>query len=154
MSYPRMARIRQRLDARMVEDVAVEVRRELERIGVLSVVRDAETVAVRVPEWTERGAVVCKVNDRPRNVTWSGGYVELNSLNPGDAVTVEFPMTTKTLFRVIGDIPYRLRIRGSTVVDIGPKGKVIPLYQRERYECDEAPAKKVARFVSGEQVYW
>lgn len=46
MSYPKMARIRQRFDAPVVKDVPAEVRRELERIGVSSAVRDGETVAV------------------------------------------------------------------------------------------------------------
>lgn len=46
MGYPKMARIRQRFDAPVVEDIAAAVRRELEQIGVLSAVRDEETVAI------------------------------------------------------------------------------------------------------------
>jgi hypothetical protein len=37
-------------------------------------------------------------------------------------------MVEQDMTRVIGDLPFRLRVRGSNVVDIEPKGTGIPLY--------------------------
>ena len=51
-------------------------------------------------------------------LAWSGNYIEVKDLKPGATVTVEFPMKVETLFKLIGDIPYKLTIRGNTVVDM------------------------------------
>ena len=81
-------------------------------------VKDADKVAIRIPEWTDREQVACKVNDKEKEFAWSGNYVEMNGLKAGDTVTVKFPMKEETLFKLIGDIPYKLTIRGNTVVDM------------------------------------
>jgi hypothetical protein len=136
-------------------------------------VKEAKHVAVRIPEWTDRKQVACKVNDKKQELlAWSGNYMEVKELKPGDTVTVEFPMKAKTLFAPIGRIPYKLTLKGNTVVDIDPEswdrvecpvydneivregGEFCPLYQRDQYKQDKAPMKKVERFVSKETIQW
>ncbi len=117
-------------------------------------VKEAKEVAVRIPEWTDRQKVSCKVNGQGQELTWSGNYVEVGDLKRGDRVSVEFPMREKTLFRVIGRLPYKLTIKGNTVVEIDPKGKINPLYQRDQYKLEKAPRKKVTRFASRETILW
>ena len=60
----------------------------------------------------------------------------------------------KTVFKEIGEVPYKLTIKGNTVVDINPEGTIYPLYQRDHYLQDEAPLKKVTRFVSKDRILW
>ena len=117
-------------------------------------IKEAQGITVRVPEWTEHKGVTCKVNGKEHESAWSRSYVELKDLKPGDAVTVEFPMREKTMFSVIGDKPYKLALKGNTVVDIDPEGEICPLYQRDLYKQDQAPVKKVTRFVSRETILW
>jgi len=117
-------------------------------------IKDAEKVAVRMPEWTDYQKVRCDVNVEEHRFAWSGKYVEVNGLKRGDVISIEFPMREKTVFSVIGEIPYKLTIKGNTVVEIDPKGKVYPLYQREKYKLNEAPMKKISRFVSEEIIKW
>jgi hypothetical protein len=117
-------------------------------------IKEAAQVAVRIPEWTNPKMVDCKVNDQQSRFDWAGSYVEVQGLKRGDIVTVEFPMRERTLFRQIGGVPYRLTIKGNTVVDISPKGTIYPLYQRDHYKQNKAPLKQVARFVSRENPQW
>jgi hypothetical protein len=133
-------------------------------------VKKAKIVAVRIPEWTNREKVNCKVNGTARGFRWSKGYVKIKGLKATDTVTVTFPMRRETLFRVIGRLPYLLALKGNTVVDIDPKsweriedgvydelvsdGELCPLYQREPYKQDKAPMKKSARFVSAKTIEW
>jgi hypothetical protein len=118
-------------------------------------IKDARQVAVRIPEWTERERVACTVNGEGRGFGWSGDYVQVGGLKAGDTVALEFPMVTRTLFRIIGGrFPYKLTIKGNTVVGIDPEGELCPLYQRGHYLGDEAPLREITRFVSSESIMW
>jgi hypothetical protein len=114
--------------------------------------KTAKKLSVRIPEWTARDRVVCDVNGAQRTIVWSGKYIEIDKLKNGDVVTIQFPMVQKSLFKVIGDVPYRLTLKGNTVVDIDPPGRLYPLYQRDHYKADSAPMKKTTRFVSEENL--
>ena len=59
-----------------------------------------------------------------------------------------------TLFREIGGVPYRLTIKGNTVIEIDPKGKIYPLYERDHYPQDRAPLRKLTRFVPADRIQW
>ena len=112
--------------------------------------KTAKKLSVRIPEGTPREQVACDVNGRKREMAWSGNYLEMGGLEKGDLVTIEFPMVERSLFKVIGDVPYRLTLKGNTVVDIDPQGTIYPLYQRDHYRRNKAPLKKTTRFVSKE----
>jgi hypothetical protein len=114
--------------------------------------KTVKTLSVRIPEGTPHGQVACDVNGKKQETTWSGDYVGVPGLKRGDVITIEFPMAETRLFKVIGDVPYRLTLKGNTVVDIDPPGQIYPLYQRDRYKADKAPARKVTRFVSEETI--
>jgi hypothetical protein len=142
-------------------------------------IKDAPEVEIRIPEWTQREEVTCVVNGKERGYAWRGNYIHVVGLKPGDTVTAQFPMRERTLFKVIGEIPYTLTVKGNTVVDIesnirlssGPeveiskeflhpradsmlKEEYAPLYQRDHYKADKAPMKKRTRFVSREAIRW
>ena len=117
-------------------------------------VKDAPRAAVRLPEWTNRDRVTCRVNGVSRALAGDGNYIQVRDLRRGDEVVLEFPMREQTLFREIAGVPYRLTIRGNTVVDIDPQGKIYPLYQRGHYQRDRAPLRKVTRFVPEDKIEW
>jgi len=109
---------------------------------------------VRIPEWTQVTKVTCQVNGRRHDPVWDGNYIRLRDLGQGDEVAVEFPVRDRTLFRQIGTAPYKLRIKGNTVVDINPEGMIYPLYQRDHYLQHKAPSRKVTRFVPEDRIAW
>ena len=144
-------------------------------------IKQADAVSVRIPEWTDHAKVTCNVDGTERSFTWSGDYVQVGGLKPGAVATIEFPIRERTLFRLIGDIPYKVTIRGNTVVDMESaitdtesvltvtgeahlreggypdalrKEPFAPLYQRDEYRTTETPTKKTTRFVPDELIEW
>ena len=117
-------------------------------------IKDAPLVAVRIPAWTERDQVTCQVNGEKRNLLWAENYIRVEGLTQGDEITVEFPMREFTVFKEIGERTYKLTIKGNTVINIDPEGTIYPLYQREHYRNNEAPRKKVTRFVPADTINW
>ena len=94
-------------------------------------IKDAPTVAVRMPEWCAPAEVQVSVNGQPSRALVEGHFVQVGFLKPGDEVTLTFPVPERTLHRVIGEIPYKLVLRGSNVVSIDPKGVACPLYENQ-----------------------
>ena len=56
---------------------------------------------------------------------------DVRSLKAGDEVTLMFPMETRVVHRVIGEMPFKLTLRGANVVEIDPKGKAYQLYAHQ-----------------------
>ena len=122
----------------------------------LKIKQPAASVRVRAPEWVKsnNSEVSCKVNGAHRSSQWEGRYVNLGEGKPGDLVLLTFPIHTHTVKEPIGNVPYTLTIKGSTVTSIDPPGKVGPLYNRPFYHAGKAPMRKMQRFVSEESIGW
>ena len=101
-------------------------------------IKDAPTVAVRMPEWVDPSEVHVTVDGNERRAVVDGRRLRLSLLRPGNTVTFTFPVSDRIVHRVLGEIPYKLTIRGSTVTEIDPKGVVYPLYK-------DAPTGKLVR---------
>lgn len=91
-------------------------------------IKNAPTVMVRIPGWCQPGDMTVMVSGKIRDVINFGRYIRIDPLNPGDTVEITFPMAEQVVTRVIGDLPFTLRLRGSNVIGIDPKGIGIPLY--------------------------
>jgi len=96
---------------------------------VLLHIKDAPNVAVRIPEWCGPGDVRVTVNGEDRRPVVQGRYVRVGRLRPGDEVALALPLREQIVHRVIGEIPYKLTLRGSSVVAIDPPGIGYPLYK-------------------------
>ena len=94
-------------------------------------IKDAPKVAVRMPEWCDLDSVETTVEDRPHHYSIDGRYVRMGWLKPGDQVKLTFPVPERVVHRVIGEIPYKLTMRGSDVISIDPKGTALPLYENK-----------------------
>ncbi len=116
--------------------------------------KQAKNVHVRIPSWTKDGEVSCAVNGESRPFEWEGRYVNVGSTQPGDVVSVEFPMREETLWRPIKSVVYKTQLRGFTVVALEPKPKITPLFNRDQYKQDKTPTHKVVRFASAKELVW
>jgi hypothetical protein len=107
-----------------------------------------------MPEWVvQSDEVSCRIKDRPRSVKWQGRYVILGNAEPGDVVTVKFPIAERTIQETIGGVAYQLVIRGNTVITIDPPGLNGPLYARSYYR-QPVRWRRVERFVSESEIVW
>ena len=114
------------------------------------------SVLVRMPEW-----VVAKVpgvraesNGHAVNFEWNGRYLNLGSAKADDMISVRFPIPRREAKVTIGAVEYTLDIKGNTVINIDPPGQPGPLYQRTYYAKNEAPMRKVERFIPDEPIAW
>lgn len=94
-------------------------------------IKDAPQVAVRMPQWCDAKQVLVKIKDKICKTKINGQFVHITMLKPGDDVTIHFNLPTRVVHKVIGEIPYKLTIRGSNVIAIDPKGLAYPLYQNQ-----------------------
>ncbi|MAG36368.1 MAG: hypothetical protein CL878_09005 [Dehalococcoidia bacterium] len=94
-------------------------------------IKDAPNVAVRMPAWCNPAQVGVRVAGQARRVLVEGQLVRIGWLQPGDEVALTFPVPERSLHRVIGEIPYKLVVRGSNVVSIDPAGVAYPLYAHQ-----------------------
>ncbi|MBN1422578.1 MAG: prolyl oligopeptidase family serine peptidase [Planctomycetes bacterium] len=101
--------------------------------GEVEIVLRAEAdVFIRVPRWLRAEAMELTVNaagiraaDR---LDAMGRYVALGHLAGGDRVQVRFPLEETVTEERIGNMTYRIRWRGNTVVRVDPPGREWPLF--------------------------
>lgn len=86
--------------------------------------------------------------------TSSGRYAKLGSMKPSQEVVMTFPISERTQDIVVDKKPYRVIIKGNTVVSIDPPGKVGPLYQRAHYRENHARWDKVQMFAPDKELLW
>ena len=84
-----------------------------------------------MPQWCNPVDVQVSVGNESRRPLVEGRFVRVAWLNEGDKVTLTFPVPERVIHRVIGEIPYKLVLRGSNVVSIDPKGVALPLYENQ-----------------------
>jgi len=122
----------------------------------LKIKKPCDSVLVRVPEWIEDRSptVSCQQNGKPLPVVWSGRYISAGAAKAGDVLAFSFPISERQVKERIGGVDYVLRIRGNTVVEVSPPGKLSPRYQRADYRTSEVRWKRAQRFVSSERIDW
>jgi hypothetical protein len=91
-------------------------------------IKNAPAVMLRLPAWCEPAQVQISVSGMSRSPAVIRRSIYLDQLNPGDQVVITLPLPDETVTRLIGDLPFRLTLRGSNVINIEPKGTALPLY--------------------------
>jgi hypothetical protein len=119
-------------------------------------VRIKETcrLKVRIPGWVKLSDTICRVNGRQRELRWEGRYAAVDQVMGGEMVEFNFPIQEEEKQVDIEKQHYHLTLKGHDVVDIHPRGKFCPFYQRDHYRDNVPRWKKVLRFVSEKDVNW
>ena len=115
-------------------------------------------ISVRIPMWVDRAALKLSVNENSSPATWSGNYLLLNDLKPGDLITIEFPMPTRTEhLKVTNEPELTYEFKGNNVVSVNPQPAQngnMPIYANEKYRENHAPKHVVERYVAPKLVDW
>lgn len=106
-------------------------------------------LSVRIPEWVAPEDCECT-----HDITFDARYAVVGVVHSGETVTLTFPVIETTHKLTIQKQAYTIIRRGNDVVHIDPPGENCPLYQREHMRTDEAPQRKVTRFVADQNVAW
>ena len=131
--------------------------------------KTARKLHARVPSWVDKKAVRCRVGSREVSPHWLGNYVIVEGLKPSDVVQLEFPVPTSSDTFTLPSYQrkYNCEFRGSTLVDIDPRGerpallemgsddggnfevrKGYPIYLRDHMKADRAPMKTIERYAA------
>jgi hypothetical protein len=108
-------------------------------------VKSAKEVLVRIPEWAPRDKVRVYVNKKAAPLQWDGSYVVFPKTEKEQQLTVTYPLRIATIKETVGSLDgkeYTERWRGNTIVDISPKGKWIPMFERPEMDRDVVPVSK------------
>jgi hypothetical protein len=122
----------------------------------IKVKQPCKKVVVRAPEWIKTGSsdLRCTVNGEARDVIWQGRFMNLGQGQAKDKFSVTFPIAERTVHEIIAGTYYTIVLKGNTVVNIEPRGRRGPLYQRDHYRGNKTLWHKVDRFVSDELIRW
>ncbi len=94
-------------------------------------IKDAPSLAVRIPEWCDPNKVRLDGGNGRVAADVEGRILRVHNIESGDVITLTFDVPERVAHRVIGEIPYKLTMRGSNVVSIDPKGIAYPLYESQ-----------------------
>ena len=95
--------------------------------------KTACNVEIRIPEWVKPEEVTCSVNNAPREVNLQGRYAQVGPVESGNVVTMNFPISERTVKTSLGNVSYTLIIKGNDVISIDPPGQWHAFYHREHY---------------------
>ena len=109
---------------------------------------------IRIPKWTDLKKVRCLVNGSERAANFSGRYLKVGRVKPGQSVTVSFPIAETTKCLEMEKRLYNVVIRGADVVKMDPPGVRGPFYQRDHYRSGQTRWRQVERFAPAQAVVW
>ena len=115
--------------------------------------KQSKSVSLRVPEWADKQKVKCQFGSWPREFQWDGQSIDLGKVETGQTATVEVPIPLREVRTVLGDKEFQLWIKGNTVVDVEPSGKIHPIFERNHYR-GPVRYRKVSRFAAQETIDW
>ena len=115
----------------------------------------ARRLSVRIPFWVNRRELRVQVTGTDRRQDWLGNSLVLDDVQPGDEVTLTFPIRETAASYTANahssaEQVHTCTFQGSTLVDIPPRDRsptTYPMYQRDHLRSGEAPMRAVERFV-------
>ena len=108
--------------------------------------RPLTSLKVRAANWVDKPQVACRVGGETRRIAWKGNYLEAGSVNPGQTVTLEFPIQERREKLESFEHRYDAVFRGNDCVELTPGGECYTLFQRGHYRSDQPRYAKVRRF--------
>jgi hypothetical protein len=120
----------------------------------VKVKKNCRLLRMRIPQWVKPEEVACMVNGQSKELGWDGRYALVGSVKPKDVVTLTFPIAERKVEVDIQKQHYNLTLKGNDVVDLYPRGRFCPFYQRNHYRQNDTRWRKAPRFVSNESIHW
>ena len=118
--------------------------------------KTAKRISVRIPPWVNRRRLECFLNGEVISPATVSHYIDLEGVDPGDAIELRFPIVEQVVTRTAytgthDETVCTIRMRGNTVIEMSPQNEspnVYPYYRREFMQGNVAPLKTVTRYVS------
>ena len=129
--------------------------------------KTAKKVHVRIPAWVDKAKVNVAFKRRSVDFGWLNNYLLLDDVQPGQIITITFPMKTSTESYEIWDYGHRgteinhkyhwtITFKGNTAVSISPEAPqaMYPTYQRKSMLKEPSPMRTVKPYVPIRHINW
>ena len=116
-------------------------------------VKQALSLAIRIPDWARPRQTAARVNGSDRTVQWDGRYARVGDVKPGDVVNLVFPIGERPTTQFIQGARYNMVMRGNDVVSMDPLGQTAPFYLRDHLRTEGTRWRQVERFVADKLIY-
>jgi len=118
--------------------------------------KTSRCISVRIPSYVNIQKLVCRLRGVDIRPFYSGRYLSVDGLAPGDTIELLFPLKTQDYsFTINGNTPHEQQVsfsmKANTVLDISPRDlrpTTYPFYQREHMKAEKAPIHTATRRVS------
>lgn len=108
--------------------------------------RRSGAVAIRIPSWVAHQDVKAWAGQKEVPASIVGARVVFDRVQPGECVSVSFPVAKETLTERVLGVDYAATWQGDAIVSMNPNGVLVPLYQREASLV--APSRDVEKSVT------
>ena len=116
--------------------------------------KDCAFFKLRLPDWAKAEDATLTVNGTKKAFETQGQYLVAKNVKAGDLVVFDAPIPEKCKYIWVEKEKLYITMRGNDVIDIQPKGRECPLFNRGHYAGGEVRYKKVSRFITSEEVEW
>ena len=117
-------------------------------------IHDAPVLYVRIPRWVTHDEVRIENHGKPCKLSgWQGDYAKLEAPEPGQHVSIQFPMRERETIEQVRlsldrpPVQFKVHWRGYTVISVNPAGK----YNRSALLAANAPMRKVKSYYQPSQ---
>jgi hypothetical protein len=108
--------------------------------------RPLASLKVRTANWVEKPKVTGRVGGDARRISWNGNYLDAGGVNPGQTVSLQFPIQERREKLESFEHRYEAVFRGNDCVEMTPGGEYYKLFQRDHYRLGQPRYAKVRRF--------
>ncbi len=112
----------------------------------LTIKQPCASVKVRMNNWIDKEKVKCSVDGEARSYSWEGQYLVAGKAEPGNVITLEFPIEERTVTLESYEHKYEAVFKGNDCVSIEPGGENVPIFRRAHYRESRPRFIKVKRF--------
>lgn len=103
------------------------------------VAKQSATYHLRVPGFAPREKAQAWRGGKKASLAWKGDYVQFASVQPGEELTVTYPLIGFVQKMKRGGTDYTIRWKGNAVTEVSPKGRVWPLFEKVPFPTPPYP---------------
>jgi hypothetical protein len=96
---------------------------------------------MRVPGFAPREKVQAWRSGKKVSLAWNGDYVQFASVQPGDELTVTYPLIGFVQKMKRAGTEYTIHWQGNAVTAVSPKGRVWPLFEKVPFPTPPYPGQ-------------
>jgi hypothetical protein len=108
---------------------------------VTVVAKEAATYNLRVPGFAPRERAEAWRGGKKVRLAWNGDYVHFASVQPGEELTVTYPLVGFVQKMKRGGTDYTIQWKGNEVASVSPKGRVWPLFEKVPFPTPPYPGQ-------------